>query len=946
MKDDAEPNAVMQPPSSSSDDAHSAVVVRKRGPLFRVSYAVDRAMRTFFFRVGYLVAAHPLKTIALALLLTALSLAGMLRFRTESRAEQLWVPQGTVALSNREYVVANYGQSVRLARIAFVAREGDGLANKQAFNQMLDVAEQGWKIQAGPIDKEGSSNTVITWPERCLNSSDVEGNSVCSFSSAFNLFYDTEFVVKNDDDTVNFFQTVRDKINSLDDTDIKRVLSAPPPTNDLQSPFIAEEIIGGTSGSGDTFDFKIMLFTQFINNNQTDKDGNREDVEAQEIEEKWTTFLLEDTALLNGRSLDWYVESFWSQDDSLEQALNGDLPLLSGGFVLLTVYVVLFLGDFHVVRSHMWLAVGALLTTGLALGTCFGLSSAFGMFFGPVHQILPLLIVGIGIDDCFHVTRALDDINLQDEHKHKPLRTRVALALSLSGSAITVTSFTNVVVFLLSAISRLPALRFFSLWAAIGIFFAWVYSVTFFAALLSLDARRQGAKRRDCCPCLPPLAEVSAVNWFKKRPAGFSRFFRNWFGPFIMRPVVRAVLLVALTGWLAACCYGVSQLYLKFKFSFFYPSGSAQREFQDQVDVYFKLGDRTRVHVRDVDLSSAENQRRLLRLCASNGVVARNRWVQADAVDCWYEAMRRERGLQGDAVVPAGQFATAAAQFVGGGAGRRYVEDVVFSADGSRVDGCRFAAQYVYRGTNEEEIEALKSLRSDADSVGFGNAADGNAAAFPYTFQDTFTEQYDALPGEIGLSLGLASVAVAVVCVVLVGHPSVAAVCVLVVGVIIIDVLGLTYFSGVNLNSVSVITLVLCTGISVDFVVHIARAFLEQVGSRGERAIGALATMGPPVFYAGFSTLLAIVVLAFARSYIFQVIFKGFLFLILMGFVHGLVAGPLILSLVGARSFYGSEAERSAAERALEQRVLGEKSVDAGAQAQAQAQRIEGGVAV
>ncbi|PXF43067.1 Patched domain-containing protein 3 [Gracilariopsis chorda] len=440
---DSEHITVMQPPSSS-DDAES--VAKKRGPLFRISYAVDRTMRAFFFRVGYLVSAHPLKTIALALLLTAIALIGMLRFQTESRAEELWVPQGTVALSNREYVVSNYGQSVRLARIAFVARDGKGLANKNAFLEMLDVAEAGWNVEVDPIDQQRSSNTVINWPERCLNSSDSVGNPVCTFSSAFTLFYDVDNVVNNSDGTVNFFDTVRRKLSRMNDAQIKNVLSSPPPTNDLRATFIAEEILGGASGSGDTYDFNIMLFTQFIDNNQIEKDGNREDVEAQEIEEKWTNFLLEDTPLLKGRSLDWYVESFWSQDDSLEQALNGDLPLLSFGFVLLTIYVVLFLGDFHVVRSHMWLAIGALLTTGLALGTCFGLSSAFGMFFGPVHQILPLLIVGIGIDDCFHVTRALDDINLHADHSSKSLRVRIALALSSSGSAITVTSFTNVVV--------------------------------------------------------------------------------------------------------------------------------------------------------------------------------------------------------------------------------------------------------------------------------------------------------------------------------------------------------------------------------------------------------------------------------------------------------------------------------------------------------------------
>ncbi|KAI0566501.1 hypothetical protein FGB62_7g653 [Gracilaria domingensis] len=481
---------------------------QKRGLLFRLSYAVDRSMRTAFFRLGYIVAARPALTIALSIFVVLLSLIGLLRFRSESRADQLWVPQGTTALANREYVVPNYGSTVRFARIAFEARDGDGLANKDAFLEMLQVAESGWQVTAPPSTEEGADNTIITWPERCLSTTDTAGNKLCTFISAFTLFYDIDNVVKNEDDTVNFFATVRQGIEQSSDEDIKNLLSNPPATNQLGVPFNAEEIIGGTSGSGSNFDFKIMLFTQLINNNQIEKDGDRVDVEADDLEEAWTTFQLETSPLLDGSTLDWFVESAWSQSDSLSEALSGDLPLLGFGFVLLAIYVIFFLGDFHIVRSHMWLAVGALITTGLALGVCFGLSSAFGMFFGPVHQILPLLIIGIGIDDCFHVTRAYDDLNLRPGSSEKPLRLRIALALSASGSAITVTSFTNVVVFLLSAISRLPALRFFALWAAIGILFAWAFSITFFTACLTLDARRQEAKRRDCCPLFfPPVAE-------------------------------------------------------------------------------------------------------------------------------------------------------------------------------------------------------------------------------------------------------------------------------------------------------------------------------------------------------------------------------------------------------------------------------------------------------
>lgn len=521
--------------------------------LFRLSSSVDNLLRTFFFRLGYVIAANPIKTILLSLVVVAACLAGMTRFHTESRPSKLWVPQGTIALKNQLYVELNYGQTVRASTIAFVKKEGAAnLATRDAFIQMLHVARDGYNVVADPITGEvGADGTPIVYEERCLETRDTEGKVLCRTNSVFNLFYNATTAVKREDGRVDFFQSVQNEINALTDPDaqIKQMLDTPPATSFDKSPFNADELIGREDG-----EVKILIYTQLTENAAIVENGDLIDKEADALEEKWTALLLEQTPLLEGRIVDWFVESLWSQGDSLEQALTGDLPLLSVGFVLLGVYVILFLGDFHTVRSHMLLALGALATPCLALGACFGLSSAFGMFFGPVHQILPLLILGIGIDDCFHVTRSADEVNQRASSADKPARLKIALALSQSGSAITVTSFTNVCVFLLSAISKLPALRFFALWAAIGIFAAWAFAITFFTAFLTLDLQRQGAKRRDCCPCFPPVEEVKELNWFKKPAGGFSRFFGKTFGPIIMRPIVRIALLVLFAAGLAACC--------------------------------------------------------------------------------------------------------------------------------------------------------------------------------------------------------------------------------------------------------------------------------------------------------------------------------------------------------------------------------------------------------
>lgn len=900
--------------------------------ILRISDAIDNYMRAAFFRLGLFVARRPAKVIIASLIFLFITAAGMLRFRTDSREDKLWVPTGTTAILNRRWVDSNFGRFSRFSSIAFVATDpAKGIATRDAFLDILYIAEKAFNETAGPLDEEGPFNTTITWEERCITTSDANANRMCTTLSAFNVFYKVENIVRRQDRKVNFFATVRKGIEQLSDDEIEATLKEPPQTFDNSS-FIPAELY--TTGD-DSDKIQVFLFGQIIENNEIEKDGSAVDEEAEELEKVWTDYILNTTNFNDVANVRWYASSPYGQGQSLSEALYGDLPLLSFGFVLLGIYIVFFLGDWHAIRSHRLLGLAALVTCGLALGTCFGLSSALGMFFGPVHQILPLLIIGIGADDCFHITRAADGMFQRVDLKDRSLETRIALAMSQAGTAITVTSFTNVAVFLLSAISRLPALRYFALWAAIGILFAWVYAITFFTAVVVYDFRRIEANRLDCVPCFKPREKAKELNWFKQEPGAFNRFFSQRFGPFITGNIARIVILVLFTAGLGASIYGCSQLYLKFRFAFFYPSGSSQREYQDVIDEYFELGDSTSVYIRNKPLKTVENQERFLRLChPETGLIVENEWIQNNSINCWYYFMRMDiPPTPSDGYYEPDEFISIVKSYISSNSsGNRFVNDIVFNDDETEIIGTRFRAKYVYRETNSDEVTALDSVRRVAnfevegvaeESEGFGTDENGKfPAAFPYVFQDTFTEQYAALPTEIGASLGLASVAVAIVCFILVGHPLVALISVVVVGMVIIGVLGLTYFTGINLNSVSVITLVLCTGIAVDFVVHITRAFLEHVGTRRERTIKALAQMGPPVFYAGFSTFLAIVVLAGAKSYIFQVLFFGFFFLIILAFLHGLVLGPVILSLIGPSSFFDTEEQKETAEKELETRFV------------------------
>ena len=49
----------------------------------------------------------------------------------------------------------------------------------------------------------------------------------------------------------------------------------------------------------------------------------------------------------------------------------------------------------------MWLAVIGIVCVGMSIGVSFGLASAFGVFYGPVHSTLPFLLLGMLVHESF-----------------------------------------------------------------------------------------------------------------------------------------------------------------------------------------------------------------------------------------------------------------------------------------------------------------------------------------------------------------------------------------------------------------------------------------------------------------------------------------------------------------------------------------------------------------
>lgn len=115
-----------------------------------------------------------------------------------------------------------------------------------------------------------------------------------------------------------------------------------------------------------------------------------------------------------------------------------------------------------------------------------------------------------------------------------------------------------------------------------------------------------------------------------------------------------------------------------------------------------------------------------------------------------------------------------------------------------------------------------------------------------------------------------------------------------------LGVVGYMALWGVNLDTISMVNLIMCIGFSVDFTAHICYAYMSSEATRpADRVRESLYALGLPIIQGAISTVLGVSALILAGSYIFMVFFKMIFLVIVFGALHGMILLPVLLSLFG-----------------------------------------------
>ncbi|KAL7274839.1 niemann-Pick type C-related protein 1 [Rhizina undulata] len=230
------------------------------------------------------------------------------------------------------------------------------------------------------------------------------------------------------------------------------------------------------------------------------------------------------------------------------------------------------------------------------------------------------------------------------------------------------------------------------------------------------------------------------------------------------------------------------------------------------------------------------------------------------------------------------------------------------------IKASHFRTSHTPLRSQSDFIAAYKNAVRIAKAVGDSSGK----KVFAYSKFYIFFDQYATIVQMTASLIASAIACIFIVSTILLGSVKTGFVVGVTVGMIVVDVMGVMALWGVSLNAVSLVNLVICVGIGVEFCAHIARAFmfpnrsdLERVKTRfrgrDARACGALIAVGGSVFSGiTITKFIGVTVLAFTRSKIFEIYyFRMWLALVIVAASHALVFLPVILSYVGGEGYIG-----------------------------------------
>ncbi|RDL36510.1 Multidrug efflux transporter AcrB transmembrane-containing protein [Venustampulla echinocandica] len=920
------------------------------------SYFINTVCDSAFGRLGYIAAKFPAITISISILFVGILSLGWLRFEIETNPARLWVSPTSAAAQEKAFFDKNFGPFYRTEQV-FLIND----TNPEGPGPVLSYETLKWWIEVEDrVSRLTGESTGASLDDVCFNPT----GDACVVQSVAAYF-------GNDDKKVRP-ATWKGKLQSCVDSPVNCLPK-------FHQPIDPKLVLGGNKDSDDAADSPAIIITWVLNNAAED---SAEVARAMDWEASLKSMLLGLETEAKDRGLRLSFNTEISLEEELNKSTNTDAKIIVISYVIMFFYASLALGSTtlslrsmfghparFLVESKFSLGVIGILIVLMSISASVGLFSFAGIKVTLIiAEVIPFIVLAVGVDNIFLIVHEFERVNIS--HPDDTVEYRIAKALGRMGPSILLSATTETIAFALGAFVGMPAVRNFAIYAAGAVFINALLQVTMFVSVLALNQRRVEDHRADCFPCIRlksagiQLGQSNRNEYVRSyeghEEGRLQQFIRKSYAPALLGKKMKAAIVVIFLGIFAAAVSLMPRIALGLDQRVAIPDGSYLIPYFNDLYDYFESGPPVYFVTRELNVTERIHQQQLcsrfttcqqesltnvleqerkrpdvsyIASTPANWIDDYFRWLDPQLESCCVENGKpcfSERdpawNITLSGMPEGGEFIHYLRKWVSSptdedcplGGQASYADALVIDSDRETIPASHFRSSHTPLRSQEDFIAAYASARRISDGLKESTGIE----VFPYSVFYIFFNQYSTIVRLTATLLGSALAMILVISSILLGSVKTGIIVTITVIMIVVDIIGTMAVFNVSLNAVSLVNLVICVGIGVEFCAHIARAFMfpsrtvmqrvkNKFRGRDARVWTALVNVGGSVFSGiTITKLLGVFVLAFTRSKIFEIYyFRIWLALVVFAATHALVFLPVVLSLFGGEGYVDPESD-------------------------------------